>query len=79
MKFKVTFEDVIEAETKEQAYDEMVKYCYEIGFNRDVSAFEFEEVTSDTPSPLHSYGEAARALTESVLEDMSIDFLEDGE
>jgi hypothetical protein len=66
MKYKVTFEDVIEAETKEQAYDEMVKYCYEVGFNRDVTAFKFKEVTPE-------------ALTESVLEDMSIELLEDGE
>jgi len=47
MKFKVTFEDVIEAETEEDAYDEMIKYCYEIGFNADVTAFNFEEVKDE--------------------------------
>ncbi len=66
MKFKVTFEDVIEAETKEQAYDEMIKYCFDVHNNEDVTAFKFKEVTPE-------------ALTESVLEDMSIEFLEDGE
>ena len=44
MKFKVTFEDVIEAETEEQAYDEMIKYCHEIGYTADVTAFNFEEI-----------------------------------
>ena len=47
MKFKVTFEDVIEAETEERAYDEMIKYCYEIGSNADVTAFNFEEIKED--------------------------------
>ena len=67
MKFKVTFEDVIEAETEEDAYDEMIKYCYEIGFNADVTAFNFEEIKQVT----------SEALTESVLEDISNDYLED--
>tara|TARA_B100000085_G_scaffold196401_1_gene180126 strand:+ start:159 stop:305 length:147 start_codon:yes stop_codon:yes gene_type:complete len=47
MKFKVTFEDVIEAETEEQAYDEMIKYCHEIGYTADVTAFNFEEVKDE--------------------------------
>ena len=44
MKFKVTFEDVIEAETEEQAYDEMIKYCFDVHSNEDVTAFNFEEI-----------------------------------
>tara|TARA_Y100000033_G_scaffold13450_1_gene12440 strand:- start:566 stop:712 length:147 start_codon:yes stop_codon:yes gene_type:complete len=47
MKFKVTFEDVIEAETEEQAYDEMIKYCFDVHNNEDVTAFNFEEVKED--------------------------------
>ena len=47
MKFKVTFEDVIEAETEEDAYDEMIKYCFDIHNNEDVTAFNFEEVKED--------------------------------
>ena len=74
MKYKVTFEDVIEAETKEQAYDEMVKYCYEVGFNRDVTAFKFHEQRGVLLKEV-----TPEALTESVLEDTSNEFLEDGE
>ena len=44
MKFKVTFEDVIEAETEEDAYDEIRKYCYHASFFSDVTAFNFEEI-----------------------------------
>ena len=47
MKFKVTFEDVIEAETEEDAYDEMIKYCYDVHNNEDVTAFNFEEVKEE--------------------------------
>ena len=47
MKFKVTFEDVIEAETEERAYDEMIKYCFDVHNNEDVTAFNFEEVKEE--------------------------------
>tara|TARA_R100001509_G_scaffold158548_1_gene123845 strand:+ start:1253 stop:1390 length:138 start_codon:yes stop_codon:yes gene_type:complete len=43
MKFKVTFEDVFEAETEEEAYDQLIKYCFDIYNNQDVTAFNFEE------------------------------------
>ena len=43
-KFRVTFQDVIEAETEEQAYDEMIKYCFDVHNNEDVTAFNFEEI-----------------------------------
>ena len=66
MKFKVTFVDVIEAENIDEAYDDIRKMCRDIGEDNDVTAFEFKQVTPE-------------ALTESVLEDMSIEFLEDGE
>jgi|TARA_R110002124_G_scaffold144975_1_gene310148 hypothetical protein len=44
MKIKVTFEDIIEVEDEEQAYDLMIEYCHEIAKNEDVTAFNFEEV-----------------------------------
>ena len=66
MKFKVTFVDVIEAENIDEAYDNIRKMCRDIGEDNDVTAFKFKRVTHE-------------ALTESVLEDMSIEFLEDGE
>ena len=66
MKFKVTFVDVIEAENIDEAYDDIRKMCRAIGEDNDVTVFKFKRVTHE-------------ALTESVLEDMSIEFLEDGE
>ena len=66
MKFKVTFVDVIEAENINEAYDDIRKMCRDIGEDNDVTVFKFKRVTHE-------------ALTESVLEDMSIEFLEDGE
>jgi hypothetical protein len=71
MKFKVTFNDEFEAESEEGAHQQLRDYleslCDTIGhLPIDIEAFEFEEVTPE-------------ALTESVLEDMSIEFLEDGE
>ena len=66
MKFKVTFVDVIEAENIDEAYDDIRKMCRDIGVDNDVTVFKFKRVTHE-------------ALTESVLEDMSIEFLEDGE
>jgi|TARA_B100000073_G_scaffold325453_1_gene309246 hypothetical protein len=47
MKFKVTFEDVIEAETEEDAYAEMIKYCHDIVYTADVSVFNFEEIKDE--------------------------------
>ena len=44
MKVKVTFEDVIEVENEEQAYDLLIDYCNEVAKNEDVTAFVFEEV-----------------------------------
>ena len=44
MKIKVTFEDVIEVENEEQAYDLLIDYCNEVAKNEDVTAFIFEEV-----------------------------------
>ena len=42
MKVKVTFEDVIEVEDLEQAYDVMIEYCNEIAKYEDVTGFNFE-------------------------------------
>ena len=69
MKFKVTFNDEFEAESEEGAYQQLRDYleslCDTIGhLPIDIEAFEFEEVTPE-------------ALTESVLEDMSNEFLDD--
>lgn len=43
-KFKITFNDIIEAETEEQAYDELLKYLSNMVRYEDVTAFEFEPV-----------------------------------
>ena len=69
MKFKVTFNDEFEAESEEGAQQQLRDYleslCDTIGhLPIDIEAFQFEEVTPE-------------ALTESVLEDMSIEFLDD--
>jgi hypothetical protein len=69
MKFKVTFNDEFEAESEEGAEQQLRDYleslCDTIGhLPIDIEAFEFEEVTPE-------------ALTESVLEDMSNEFLDD--
>jgi len=42
MKIKVTFEDVIEVEDLEQAYDVMIEYCNETAKYEDVTGFNFE-------------------------------------
>ena len=52
MKFKVTFEDVIEAESEEGAEQQLRAYleslCDTIGhLPIDIEAFEFEEVKED--------------------------------
>jgi hypothetical protein len=69
MKFKVTFNDEFEAESEEGAEQQLRDYleslCDTIGhLPIDIEAFQFEEVTPE-------------ALTESVLEDMSNEFLDD--
>ena len=43
-KFKVTFIDYIEAESEEDAYDNVLDYCAEVYNSGDVTAFKFEEV-----------------------------------
>jgi ATP-dependent Zn protease len=42
MKYKVTFEDVIEADTEEQAYQHILAYLEECVRYDDVTAFNFE-------------------------------------
>ena len=68
-KFKVTFNDEFEAESEEGAVEQLREYIESINdtighIPIDVSAFEFEEVTPE-------------ALTESVLEDISNEYLDD--
>ena len=46
-KFKVTFIDYIEAESEEDAYDNVLDYCAEVYNSRDVTAFKFQEVLED--------------------------------
>ena len=46
-KFKVTFIGYIEAESEEDAYDNVLDYCAEVYNSGDVTAFEFEEVVED--------------------------------
>ena len=47
MKIKVTFEDVIEVENEEQAYDLLIDYCNEVAKNEDVTAFNFEPLPDE--------------------------------
>jgi hypothetical protein len=47
MKFKVTFSDVIEAETEEGACDEIIQMSAYVANNRDVTAFHFEELKEE--------------------------------
>ena len=47
MKIKVTFEDVIEVENEEQAYDLLIDYCNEVAKNEDVTAFNFETLPDE--------------------------------
>ena len=68
-KFRVTFCDEFEAESEEGAVEELREYIESLNdtighIPIDVSAFEFEEVTPE-------------ALTESVLEDISNEYLGD--
>ena len=43
-KFKVTFLDIIEAETEVDAFDEIIKMSKDGADNGDVTAFEFKEL-----------------------------------
>jgi len=47
MKVKVTFEDVIEVEDLEQAYDVMIEYCNETAKYEDVTGFNFEPLPDE--------------------------------
>jgi hypothetical protein len=44
MKIKVTFEDIIEVEDEEQAYDTVIKYFSEVVEYGDLTTFNFKEV-----------------------------------
>lgn len=43
MKYKVSFQDEIEAETPEKAYDEILAYLQDCVENGDVTAFNFTD------------------------------------
>lgn len=43
-KFKVTFTDILEANTEEDAYDNLLDYLKDVVAYSDVTAFEFQEV-----------------------------------
>lgn len=43
-KFKVTFEDEIEAATEQEAYRNIIDYMREVGEQEDVTAFDFEKI-----------------------------------
>lgn len=45
-KFMVTFKDVFEAETEDQCYDKLREYLTDCVNFGDVTAFEFEDITS---------------------------------
>ena len=47
MKFKVTFYDEFECESIEDCYDELLKVLQSCVTNKDVTTFDFEEITSD--------------------------------
>tara|TARA_B110000014_G_C20067858_1_gene556637 strand:+ start:956 stop:1129 length:174 start_codon:yes stop_codon:yes gene_type:complete len=42
-KYKVTFSDVLEAETEEDCYEQLFEYLRSVLHYEDVTAFEFEE------------------------------------
>ena len=42
-KYKVTFSDVLEAETEEDCYEQLFEYLRSVLHFEDVTAFEFEE------------------------------------
>ena len=49
MKIKVTFEDIFNVESEEEAYDAVIKYCHDVCTHEDVTAFVFEEVEDHAP------------------------------
>ena len=44
MKIKITFEDIFDVESEEQAYDILLEYLNDCVKHEDVTGFEFEEV-----------------------------------
>ena len=75
-KFRVTFCDEFEAESEEGVERQLREYIESLNdtighIPIDISDFEFEEVT-----PKVTTG-ATEALTESVLEDISNEYLDD--
>ena len=75
-KFKVSFNYEFEAESEEGAVEELREYIESLNdtighIPIDVSAFEFEEVTPKVVTG------ATEALTESVLDDMLNDHIDD--
>ena len=46
MKYRVTFEDEIEAESEEEAYERLLDYLGDVVHFEDVSAWEFTPVDS---------------------------------
>ena len=46
-KFQVTFTDTIEADTKEEAYEQIRKYCFSVAYSGDVTAFEFLNIEGE--------------------------------
>ena len=49
--YKVTFTDLIEAESEEAAYASLLNYLGSVVEYADVTAFEFEEVVPPRSSP----------------------------
>ncbi len=47
MKFKVTFTDIVEAETEREAYENFMPYIRDCAKYSDLEAFEFEEIKED--------------------------------
>ena len=43
--FEISFEDIIQAETEEKAYDVLLEYLAECVKYRDVEAFKFKEAS----------------------------------
>jgi hypothetical protein len=43
-KFLVTFKDTLEANSEEDAYDELIKYLRDVVRYEDVTTFDFKEV-----------------------------------
>lgn len=47
MKYKVTFLDMIEADSEEQAYDILLEYLNDCVTNADVTAFDFDQTEEE--------------------------------